>query len=121
MISDDLTRDVTESTEADKTTQPTVTAIFRLVQRIDGRLDAMDRRFDAIEQRLDAIEQRLDAMDRRFDAIDKRFVEMSEHLKNEFLRFSDKLCDKIDHNRLHSEADYEDLLRRIRRLESRAT
>jgi len=118
MSSDDLTHDLTEGSENDKTTQATITAVFRLLQdldkRLNGRLDNLENRFDgietrigaiesriiAIDNRLDALDSRLDrdfasvdarfeSIDARFESVDARFAEMSDQMKAEFLRLSD--------------------------------
>ena len=122
MNSDDLTKNLTDSTEDDKATQPTITAVFRLLhdldKRLNGRLDKLENRLDRVENRLDALESRLA---REFAGIDARFAEVSDVMKGGFLQLSDKLCDRMDRSRLHAESDYEDLLRRLRKLESKAS
>ena len=135
MSSDDLTRDL-NSDEEDNTTKPTITAVFRLLREVHDGQTSLNARFDTLESsfnsRFDAIESRLagdfegvDArfagIDARFVSIDARFDEMSDEMKAGFLRLSDKLCDRIDRSRLHAESDYEDLLRRLRKLESKAS
>ena len=149
MSSDDLTRDL-NSDEEDNTTKPTITAVFRLLREVHDGRTSLNARFDTLESsfnsRFDAIESRLagdfegvdarfagidarfvsiDArfvsIDARFASIDARFDEMSDEMKAGFLRLSDKLCDRIDRSRLHAESDYEDLLRRLRKLESKAS
>ena len=142
MSSDDLTRDL-NSDEEDNTTKPTITAVFRLLREVHDGQTSLNARFDTLESsfnsRFDAIESRLagdfegvdarfagiDArfvsIDARFASIDARFDEMSDEMKAGFLRLSDKLCDRIDRSRLHAESDYEDLLRRLRKLESKAS
>jgi hypothetical protein len=143
MSSDDLTRPFDDSDKDDKGTQPTITAVFRLLRKvdegqegIDARLASVESRLASVESRLASVESRLDNVDkglnarldalelrftRDFASVDTRFVEMADEMKRGFQRLSDKLCDKIDRGRLHAEADYEDLLRRIRDLESRAS
>ena len=135
MSSDDLTRDL-NSDEEDNTTKPTITAVFRLLREVhDGRTSlnarfdtlesSFNSRFDAIESRLagdfEGVDARFAGIDARFVSIDARFDEMSDEMKAGFLRLSDKLCDRIDRSRLHAESDYEDLLRRLRKLESKAS
>ena len=148
MSNDDLTNNLSGSNE-DKTTQATITAVFRLLQDIDlrhngrfdalgnrfgaleNRFDALDNRFDALENRFEALEKRLAALEARFDqletrlardfaAIEARFVEMSNEMKSGFIRLSDKVADQMDQTRNHHDADYQELLRRMRRLESEA-
>ena len=120
MSSDDLTHNLTKSYQEDKATQPTITAVFRLLQdldrRLNGRLDKLENRLDGIESRLDGLESRLEALESRlardFAGVDARFAEVSDEIKKGLLQLSDKVCDKIDRSRLHAEADYEDLITR---------
>lgn len=115
MSNDDLTHNLSASNEDDKATQPTITAVFRLLQDLDKRFNA---RFEALENRLDQLETRLS---RDFAGVDARFVEMSNEMKNGFTKLSDKVADQMDQTRVHHDADYQDLLRRMRRLESEAS
>jgi chromosome segregation ATPase len=78
MNSDDLTRDMADN-EAANPTQPTITAVFRLlnevkvqVENLNTRLDTIDTRFDTIDARLDTIDARLDTIDTRLNTIDAR-------------------------------------------------
>jgi SMC interacting uncharacterized protein involved in chromosome segregation len=153
MTSDDLTDSLPEGQEAGKVTQPTITAVFRLLQSVNegqkaliaqlekvetgleglnARMDKVEKGLEGLNARLDKVESRIEGLNTRIDAlesrlsrdfasVDTRFVEMADEMKKGFQRLSDKLCDKIDRSRLHAEADYEDLLRRIRQLESRAS
>ena len=131
MSSDDLTRNLNYD-EEDNTTKPTIAAVFRLLREVRDGQTGLNARFDALESRLardfagiDArfagIDARFAGVDARFASIDARFDEMSDEMKAGFLRLSDKLCDRIDRSRLHAESDYEDLLRRLRKLESKAS
>ena len=115
MSNDDPTHKTLAGNEDDKDTQPTITAVFRLIQDLDKRFNV---RFEAVENRIDQLETRLD---RDFAGIDARFVEMSNEMKTGFIQLADKVADQMDHLRLHTEADYQDLLRRMRRLESQAS
>ncbi len=122
MSSGDLTRNLTNSDEGDSTTQPTITAVFRLLREVQDGQRGLNSRFDALESsvnsRFEALESRLA---RDFAGVDTRFAEMSDEMKSGFLRLSDKLCDRIDRSRLHAEADIEDITRRLRKLESKAS
>jgi phage shock protein A len=117
MSSDDSTQDLPD--ETDRTTQPSITAQFELVREVKQSVDAMNVRLDATNARLDATNARLDEMDTRhardFAALDARLVELSEEVKSGFIR----LEDKIDHITTHSEADYHDLRKPMRKLESK--
>jgi predicted nuclease with TOPRIM domain len=140
MSSDDPTKDLSD--EIKRTTQPTITAVFDLVREVkqsvdainarldetnarldetNARLDATNARLDATNARLDATNARLDEMDSRhardFASLHARIDALSEEMKNGFTL----LADKIHRNRLHAEADYQDLSRRIRDLETKAS
>jgi hypothetical protein len=135
MSNDDLTNNLSAGNE-DKTTHATITAVFRLLQDVDkrfsGRFDAVENRLDAVETRLGVVESRLGVVESRLDqletrlardfaGVEARFVEMSNEMKSGFIQLADKVADQMDHLRLHTEADYQDLLRRMRRLESQAS
>ena len=98
MSNNDPTEELLE--DKAKTTQPMIADVFRLVEQMNQNMEA---RFQAIEKRLDGIDARLD--------------ELSDEMKSGFM----KLEDKIDRSTLHAEADYHDLLKRIRQLESKAS
>ena len=121
MSSDDLTPP-TDSSEDDKATQPTITAVFRLLQKVQDGQTSLNSRFAAFESsvnsRFDLLESRLT---RDFAGIDARFAAMSDQMKTELLRLSDKLSDRIDRSRLHAEADIEEITRRLRKLESKSS
>ena len=124
--------DLTHSSEDDKTTQATITAVFRLLQdldkRLNGRLDAIETGLDAIETRLDAIETRLDTLEARVGTLETRLGTVETRLdaleyevKSGFIQLGDKLADQMDRTRAHADADYEKLQRKIRQLESKAS
>lgn len=132
MDSDDLSDTLRKGNQEGKTTQPTITAVFRLLSdmderlngrldRVEGRLGALETRFGRLETRFDGLETRFDGLEARLGEVDNRLSgrldELSDQMKNGFLQMGDK----IDRSRLHAEADYQDLLRRIRELESRAS
>ncbi len=107
MSSDDLTRDMANADEADKETQPTITAVFRLLQDVESRLSA---RLDAITARLDEVESRLTS---DIAGVNTRVTEGFKELIHK--------TKALNRRALQSEADYEDLSERIERLESKAS
>jgi tetrahydromethanopterin S-methyltransferase subunit G len=115
MSNDDPTRDLPD--ETDRSTQPTITAVFELVRELKQSVDAINVRLDATNARLDATNVRLDATNARLDATNARLDELFEMVKSGFMT----LEDKIDRSTLHSEADYHDLRKRMRDLESKAS
>ena len=143
MSNDDPTHNLPNSGEQDNTTQATITAVFRLLREVqDGqtslnsRLDTLESslnsRFEALETQVrevqdgqTALNSRFDALESRlasdFAAVDARFAEMSEEMTKALLRLSDKLSDRIDRQRMHADADIEDITRRLRKLESKAS
>jgi uncharacterized protein YukE len=126
MSSDDLTHKLKDNDQGDNTTQPTITAVFRLLREVKEGQERLNSRLDQVETRIDQVEKglnsRIDEVEKGFNGrLDARFAELSEQMNSGLLRLSDKLCDRIDRVRLHAEADYEDLLRRLRKLESKAS
>ena len=107
--------------EENRTTQPSITAVFELVRELKQSVDAINARLDATNARLDATNARLDEMDARhardFAALNARLVELSEEVRSGFMR----LEDKIEQITMHADADYHDLRRRMRNLESKAS
>ena len=143
MNSDDLTQPMTNDEAKD--TQPTITAVFRLLREvkqdvenlgaglhtINNRLDAIDMRLGANDRQFEAIDRRFEAIDRRFDAIDSRFDELELRLTRDiegvnvrviqgFKEFSTKI-DILNRSRLQTEADYHGLDQRVTELESKPT
>ena len=107
MGSDDLTRNMENAAEEDKDTQPTITAVFRLLQDVESRLNA---RLDKIDARLDEIESRLA---RDIEGVNTRVTEGFKELTHK--------TNALNRRSLQQEADYEDLFERIGRVESKAS
>ncbi|HLF83372.1 MAG TPA: hypothetical protein VI837_04280 [Blastocatellia bacterium] len=121
MSSDDLTRDVANTGEADKETQPTITAVFRLLQDVESRLNA---RLDGISTRLDEVESRLTTdiagVNARVTEVNTRVTEVNTRVTEGFKELGHKI-NALNRRALQQEADYEDLFERIGRLESKAS
>ena len=105
MNNDGPTHDLPD--EADRTTQPSITALFELVREVKQSVDATNARLDEMDAR----------HARDFAALDARLVELSEEVRSGFMR----LEDKIEQITMHADADYHDLRRRMRNLESKAS
>lgn len=130
MNSDDLTRDMADN-EAANPTQPTITAVFRLlnevkleVQNVNARLVATNARLDAIDTRLDAIDARLDTFNARLDQVESRLARDIEGLNTRVTEGFRELSNKIEalnRSRLQTEADYFGLHQRVTDLESKAS
>jgi septal ring factor EnvC (AmiA/AmiB activator) len=129
MSSDDLTRNIADNEVAN--TQPTITAVFRLLnevkvqgENVNARLDAIDSRLDAIDSRLDAIDSRLDAFNARLDEVESRLARDIEGVNTRVIEGFRELSNKIDalnRSRLQTEADYLGLRQRVTDLESKAS
>ena len=129
MSSDDLTRNMANADEADKDTQPTITAVFRLLQDVESRLAAKldgietrsNARLDETEARLNA---RLDKTDARLDEIESRLTRdiasVNTRVTEGFKELGHKI-NALNRRALQQEADHEDLFERIERLESKAS
>ncbi|MEK6289200.1 MAG: hypothetical protein AABO57_26095 [Acidobacteriota bacterium] len=124
MNSDDLTQPMPNDDERDNTTQPTMTAVFRLLREVKQDLENHSARFDALDARLDAFDSRFDAIDARFDALEVRIARDFEGLNSRmvegFRDVSDKL-EALNRSRLQTEGDYFGLRQRVSELESKAS
>jgi DNA repair ATPase RecN len=116
LSSDDLTRDIADN-EVVNTTQPTITAVFRLlnevkvqVENLNARLDATNARLDATNARLDEVESRLA---RDIEGVNTRVIEGFRELSNKI--------DALNRSRLQTEADYFGLRQRVTDLETKAS
>ena len=139
MSSDDLTRNMTSADEDGKDTQPTITAVFRLLQDVESRLNA---RLDGVTARLDETEarfnNRLDKTDARLDEIESRLARDIEGVNTRVTEVNTRVTEvntrvtdgfkelihktkALNRRALQSEADYEDLSERIEGLESKAS
>jgi len=99
MSSDELTRNQPNADDDNKETQPTMTAMFRLIQDVESRLTA----------RLDEVESRLT---RDIAGLNTRVTEGFKELTHK--------ANALNRRALQQEADYEDLFERIGRLETKA-
>jgi chromosome segregation ATPase len=121
MSSDDLTRDMANANEDDKETQPTITAVFRLLQDVESRLSA---KLDSITARLDEVESRLTSdiagVNTRVTEVNTRVTEVNTRVTEGFKELSHK-TNAMNRRALQADADYEDLFERIGRLESKAS
>jgi hypothetical protein len=84
MSSDDLTHNKEKPDQDDKDTQPTITAVFRLLQDVESRQNA---RLDAAEARLNA---RIDGVESRLagdiDGLNTRMIEGFKELSHKIKR-----------------------------------
>ena len=99
MNSDDITRPTTNEGEDDKGTQPTITAVFRLLREVKQEVEKIGPRLDTTNTRLDKIELR----------VTEGFRELSHKI------------DALNRSRLQTEADYLGLLQRVTEIESKAS
>lgn len=124
MNSDDITRSMTNEADVDKDTQPTITAVFRLLREVkqdvanlgaDLKQDVANLHAEVtnLSARIDATNTRLDATNTRLDGIELR-------VKEGFRGLSNKL-DALNKSRLQADGDYIDLLDRVTELESKAS
>ena len=114
MSSDDLTRDMANANEDDKGTQPTITAVFRLLQDVESRLNA---KLDVITARLDEVESRLTS---DIAGVNTLVTEVNTRVTEGFKELTHKI-NALNRRGLQQEADYEDLFERIERLESKVS
>ena len=137
MSSDDLTRDIADN-EVANTTQPTITAVFRLltevkvqvsevkvqVENLNARLDQTNARLDQTNARIDQTNARIDQTNARIDEVESRLARDIEGVNTRVIEGFRELSNKIDalnRSRLQTEADYFGLLQRVTNLESKAS
>ena len=117
MNSDDLTRKVANDDE-DKDTQPTITAVFRLIQDVEKRLIArIEEGESRLTTRLEESESRLTS---EIAGVDTRVTELNTRVIEGFKDLSHKM-NALNRRILQSEADQEDLRERVERLETKAS
>lgn len=120
MSSDDLTRQQPNADD-DKETQPTITAVFRLLQDVESRISA---RLDELESRLISdiagVNARVTEVNARVTEVNTRVTEVNTRVTEGFKELINK-TKALNRRALQSEADYEDLSERIERLESKAS
>lgn len=107
MSSDDLTPNQPDNDDDNKETQPTITAVFRLIQAAESRLSA----------RLDAVESRLS---NDIAGVNARVTEVNSRVTEGFKQLTHK-TNALNRRSLQQEAYYEDLAERIERLESKVS
>lgn len=133
MSKDDQTPDLPNDDQDGKETQPTITAVFRLLREVESRINA---RFDETEARFNA---RMDETEARFNArmdetevrLNARLDEIESRLARDIEAVNTRVTDgfkelthkinALNRRALQSEADYQDLNERIGRLESNAS
>ena len=131
MSSDDLTRNKQETGDDDKETQPTITAVFRLIQGVESRLNAridesegrLNARLDGLESRLahdiEGVNARVTEVNARVTEVNMRVTEVNTRVTEGFKDLTHKI-NAMNRRALQADADYEDLSERIERLESKA-
>jgi hypothetical protein len=113
MSSDDLTQPITNGDD-DNATQPTITAVFRLLREVKQDVENIGARLDATNARLDA---RLNEIELRLAGdIERVNIRVTEGFRD----VSHKI-DALNKSRLQTEADYLGLLQRVSELESKAS
>src|SRR6185503_15472428 len=94
MSSDDLTRDIADQNAG--TTQPTITAMFRLLNDVKLELQNINASLDTINARIDATNARIDATNARLDEVEARLARDIEGLNTRVIEGFKQLSNKID-------------------------
>lgn len=100
-MSDELTQKLIE--DEDKTTQPSITAVFQLIQSVKDIVQSGQTRQSEFELQVTA-----------------RLNDLESQLKSGFSMLGDKI-EALNRGRLQTEADYFSLRRRIEELESKTS
>jgi chromosome segregation ATPase len=122
MNDDDPTRNLPD--ESDRTTQPSITALFELVRAVKQAVDRLDHRLDETNARIDETNARITETNLRIEELDSRMTREIADLRKSIVEGFRDLSRKINiqnRNILQSEADQEALLERIEELESKAS
>jgi archaellum component FlaC len=70
----------------------TLEKIGSMVEKLDGRFDAVDKRLDQMDKRFDSIDGRLSGIDKRFDGVDaevRGLVVLMEDMDDKFTLISE--------------------------------
>ena len=114
-MSDELTQKLPPDDEV-KTTQPSITAVFELIQSVKQAVDSNAARLNDIESqlqsnavRLNDIESQIQDVKRAVDSNAARLNDIESQMKNGFSTLGYKI-DALNRGRLQTEADYFNLL-----------
>ncbi len=118
-MSDDLTQKLPPDDEV-KTTHPSITAVFELIQYVKRVVDSNAARLGDIESQLKSNAARLGDIESQLKSNAARLNELESQMKNGFSTLGYKM-DALNRGRLQTEADYFNLLHRIEELESKAS
>lgn len=125
-MSDELTQKLPPDDEV-KTTQPSITAVFELIQSVKRVVDSNAARLNDIESQIQDVKRAVDSNAARLNDIEShlqsnaaRLNEIESQMKNGFSTLGYKI-DALNRGRLQTEADYFNLLHRIEELESKAS
>ena len=96
-----------------KTTQPSITAVFELIQSVKQAVDSNAAHLNDIESQIQDVKRAVDGNAARLN-------ELESEMKNGFSMLGYKI-DALNRGRLQTEADYFNLLHRIEELEPKAS
>ena len=111
-VSNELT-DTLPPNDEDRTTQPTITAVFELIQNVKQVVDTNATRLNDVELQIQNVKQVV-------DNIATRQNDMDLQIKSGFSTLGYKF-DALNRGRLQTEADYYNLLQRIEELETKTS
>ena len=111
-MTDELTQNLPPDNE-DRITQPSITAVFELIQDVRRVVDSNGVRLNDIELQIQDVRRVVDSNGVRLNDIELQ-------IKNGFGMLGNKI-DALNRGRLQTEADYFNLLQRIEELESKAS
>lgn len=111
----DPTRNLAD--DSDRTTQPSITALFELVREVKQGVDRLEHRLDETNARITETNLRIDELDSRMT---REIADLRKSVVEGFRDLSRKINIQ-NRNILQSDADQEALLERIEELESKAS
>lgn len=118
-MTDEMTQALPPNDE-DRTTQPSITAVFELIQNVKQTVDSTAARQNELELQIQNVKLQIQNVKQVVDVIATRQNAMELQVKSGFATIANKI-DVVNRARLTTEADYSGLLQRVEDLESKAS
>ncbi|MEK6303026.1 MAG: hypothetical protein AABO41_20125 [Acidobacteriota bacterium] len=118
-MSEELTETLPPNDE-DRTTQPSITAVFELIQNVKQVVDSTAVRQNDLELQIQNVKLEIQSVKQVVDSIAARQDAIELQIKNGLTMVGHKI-DILNRARLQTEADNSGLLQRVEELESKAS
>jgi ABC-type transporter Mla subunit MlaD len=125
-VNDELTKTLPPDDD-DRSTQPSITAVFELIQNVKQVVDKIAARQDDLERQIQNLKEAVDSIAARQNDLAMQIQNLSARqdaielqIKNGLTMLGRKI-DILNRARLTTEADYSSLLERIEELETKTS